>query len=140
VTRYLADTSIWSWANNAPGSAIASRLAERVERDEIVTTPIVVLETLHRARSDKEYELVRDALFGDLELIPITRAGGERALAVQRALAFGGHGNHRRPATDFLVAAAAEEAGSDVTLWFYDKDLEVICEHTGQPFEAEKAA
>jgi predicted nucleic acid-binding protein len=79
-------------------------------------------------------------LFGDLELIPITPAGGERALAVQRALARGGTANHRRPAADFLVAAAAEQAGSDVTLWFYDEDLRVICEHTGQPYEAEKAA
>jgi hypothetical protein len=38
------------------------------------------------------------------------------------------------------VRSSAEQAGSDVTLWFYEKDLQVICEHTGQPYEAEKAA
>jgi hypothetical protein len=38
---------------------------------------------------------------------------------------------------DFLIVAAAEEAGGDVILWFVDKDLRVICEHTGQPYEDE---
>jgi predicted nucleic acid-binding protein len=81
--------------------------------------------------------LVRVGLFGDLDLIPITPAAGERALEVQRQLSREGHGNHRRPAADFLIAAAAQEAGPDVTLWFFDEDLRVICEHTGQPYETE---
>lgn len=45
--------------------------------------------------------------------------------------------NHRRPAVDYLIAAAAELAGDDIVLWFFGKDLRVLCEHTGQPFEAE---
>jgi len=61
----------------------------------------------------------------------------ERALAVQRALAGESNGSHRRPAIDFLIAATAEVAGSEVVLWCFDRDLKVICEHTGQPCESE---
>jgi hypothetical protein len=44
-------------------------------------------------------------------------------------------------AIDFLIAAVAASAvDEDVCLRFFDKDLLVICEHTGQPFDAESSA
>jgi hypothetical protein len=58
---------------------------------------------------------------------------------VQGELAQTTHGNHLRPAVDFLIASIAEAGGEDVILWFFDRDLEVICRHTGQPYEAEAA-
>lgn len=61
----------------------------------------------------------------------------ERALDVQRRLAEIADGRHRRPAIDFLIAATAEATGPDVVLWCFDRDLKAICEHTGQPCEAE---
>jgi hypothetical protein len=48
-------------------------------------------------------------------------------------------GYHLRLAVDYLVAAIAEAADSDVVLWGFDGDLGLICEHTGQPYEAEHA-
>ncbi|HSK14765.1 MAG TPA: hypothetical protein VK915_01215 [Gaiellaceae bacterium] len=63
-----------------------------------------------------------------------------RALEVQRELAPSSHGNYRRPAVDFLIGGDGRGRGDDVTLWFFDRDLRVICEHTGQPYEAEVAA
>ena len=63
----------------------------------------------------------------------------ERALEVQRTLAVASDGSHRRPAIDFLIAAAAEAAGDEVILWSFDRDLKVICEHTGQPGESEES-
>jgi len=60
-----------------------------------------------------------------------------REFEAQRALAATKHGNHLRPAVDYLVAAAGELAGNDVTLWFLHKELRIICDHTGQPHEAE---
>jgi len=81
-------------------------------------------------------DLLFSALLEPLEWLPLDEAAGRRALAVQRELAATSHGDHRRPAVDYLIAAAAERAG-EATLWFFDKDLRVICEHTGQPFEAE---
>jgi predicted nucleic acid-binding protein len=135
---YLADTSIWAWANKVPDSDLARTLADRVAADEVATCPVVVLEFMHLARSGEGFERLLGR-FALLQSIPITHRSGDRAVAVQRELAMGTHGNHRRPAADFLIAAAAEEAGADVTLWFFDTDMRVICEHTGQAYEAEKA-
>lgn len=50
------------------------------------------------------------------------------------------HGSHRRPPIDYLIAAIAEAADDDVVLWFFARDLQVICEHTGQAFESERSA
>ena len=133
---YLVDTSIWSWAWKEPSSNLARRLTGRLAAGELATSPVVVLEALHVARNSDEFRHVT-ARFALLETIPLTESSGRRALDVQAQLAASGHGNHRRPVADFLLAAAAEEAGPDVTLWFFDKDLRVICEHTGQPYEAE---
>lgn len=133
---YLADASIWAWAEKDPCSELAERLSLRIEAGEVATCPVVVLELMHRARNGDEYEALREHL-APLQWIPLGPASAERAAEVQRELAHGTDGNHRRPPIDFLLAAAAEEAGSDVMLWFFDKDLRVICKHTGQPYEAE---
>ena len=136
MTVYLADTSIWAWAKKEPKSLLARTLAERLAGSKVATCPIVVLEVMHRAQNAEEYEHLLGR-FGLQRSIPLTEESGARAVQVQRELAQGTHGNHRRPAADFLIAAAAEEAGPEVTLWFFDQDLRVICEHTGQPYEAE---
>jgi predicted nucleic acid-binding protein len=137
VPRYLADTSIWGWAFSGKRPDIAQRLAERLERDEVATTEPVILEALQRARNEAQYEVIYSSLFEPLRRLPLTGDAATRALAVQHGLASTAHGNHRRPAVDFLVAAVAETADDEVVLWFFDRDLAVICKHTGQPFEAE---
>ena len=137
--RFLADSSIWGWANSGRRPDITERLAERFERDEIITCPPVMLEVLHRARDGDQYEQLYSSLFEPIGRIPLGEPQSERAIEVQRELARGTHGNHLRPAADFLIAAAAEAAGRDVVLWFFDEDLRVICEHTGQPYESEES-
>jgi predicted nucleic acid-binding protein len=112
---------------------------KRLERDEVATTEPVVLESLHRAKNHGEYEYLYTTLFEPLHRVGLTEDAAQRALAVQRELASTTHGNHLRPAIDYLVSAAAELAGDDVVLWFFDKDLRVICGHTGQPHEEEVA-
>jgi len=137
VPRYLADSSIWGWANSGNRPDIAEKLAERLERDEVATTEPVVLESLHRANNRTEYEYLYTNLFEPLHRVGLSEEAAQRALAVQREIASTTHGNHLRPAIDYLVSAAAELAGDDVVLWFFDKDLRVICGHTGQLFEEE---
>jgi predicted nucleic acid-binding protein len=134
----LADSSVWSWARRRPD--IAEKLAERVERGDVATCAPVVLEAMHRAQTVAEYERLYATIFEPLQWLPLTEAGSRRAVDVQRQLASGTHGNHLRPAADFLIAACAEEAGEDVVLWFLDRDLRIICEHTGQRFEEEPTA
>jgi predicted nucleic acid-binding protein len=137
VTRYLADTSIWAWAQKTRRPDIRERLADRYRAGEIVTCVPVVLEAMHRAETGAGYRERFDSLFAPLERIPVDDSCMERALEVQRQLAEVSDGSHRRPAIDFLIAAAAESAGPEVVLWCFDRDLKVICEHTGQPSEPE---
>jgi predicted nucleic acid-binding protein len=139
VPRYLADTSIWAWAQKAERPDIREKLAARYEQGEIVTCVPVVLEAMHRPDTAALYKERFDGLFAPLERLPLEDASVERALAVQRELAEASDGNHRRPAIDFLIAAAAEAAGPEVVLWCFDRDLKVICDHTGQPCEPEES-
>jgi predicted nucleic acid-binding protein len=135
---YLADSSIWAWANKGPRPDINEKLAERLERGEVATCAPVALEVMHRAETGAQYEQLFTALLEPLEWLPLDDAGSRRAINVQRELAATSHGNHRHPAVDYLIAATAEVTGDDVILWFFDKDLRVICEHTSQPFDAEE--
>lgn len=137
MPRYLADTSIWAWARKKQRPDIREKLSARYEQGEIVTCVPVVLETMHRAETATQFREHFDQVFAPLERLPLENASVERALAVQRALAKVSDGNHRRSPIDFLIAAAAEAAADEVTLWCFDRDLEVICDHTGQACEAE---
>lgn len=140
MARYLADTSIWSWAGRRERPDIRDKLAERVERGEVVTCVPVVLEVMHRPRTGDEYARLYETVFAPLECLPLTEEVARRALAVQREMAATSHGNHLRPAVDYLIAAIAEAAGEEVVLWAFDRDLRVIAQRTGQPYEAEDSA
>jgi predicted nucleic acid-binding protein len=137
VPLYLADTSIWAWAQKDSRPDIREKLADRYEDGEIVTCVPVVLEAMHRPETSRQYRKRFEQVFAPLRRLPLENETAERALEVQRALAGGSNGNHRRPAIDFLIAAVAEAAGADVVLWCFDRDLRVIGEHTGQPCESE---
>jgi len=140
LSRYLADTSIWAWSQKSERDDIREKLAARYELGEIVTCVPVVLEAMRRPDSGDRYRERFDGLFAPLDRLPLENVSVERALDVQRELARKSDGSHRRPAIDFLIAAAAEAAGDEVTLWCFDRDLRVICEHTGQPCEVEVSA
>lgn len=137
MPSYLADTSIWAWAQKPERPDIRERLAARYEQGEVVTCVPVILEAMHRPETSVQYEERFDGVFAPLERLPLDQTSVERALEVQRALAGESNRSHRRPAIDFLIAAAAEAAGPEVVLWCFDRDLKVICEHTGQPCESE---
>lgn len=139
MVRYLADSSVWAWARKGLRPDIQQRLAERFTRDEIVTCAPVVLEAMHRAKDGRQYDATYRDLFDPIDWLPLDAAAAERAVGVQREMARGNDGNHLRPATDYLIAAAVEAAGPDYVLWCFDKDLKLICEHTGQPCVAESS-
>lgn len=140
MPRYLADTSIWAWSQKSQRPDIRDKLAARYELGEVVTCVPVILEAMHRPESARGYRERFDGLFAPLARLPLENREVERALEVQRELAKASDGNHRRPAIDFLIAAVAEAAGPGIALWCFDRDLKVICEHTGQPHEAEESA
>jgi predicted nucleic acid-binding protein len=110
VTLYLADTSIWAWANKQSRPDITEKLAERLERDEIATCVPVALEVMHRAETGEQYERLFGSLLKNLRWLELSDLVSGRALDVQRQLAGHSHGNHRRPAVDYLIAAIGELA------------------------------
>ena len=136
MTRYLADTSIWSWANKRERPDITAKLVERVAGDDVVTCVPVALEVLHRADSTKRYEQLYNDLLDPLDWLALTEEATWRAMDVQRGLAARSHGAHRRPPIDFLIAAIAE-LRDDIVLWAFDNDYRVIASFTGQPVELE---
>jgi predicted nucleic acid-binding protein len=135
--RYLADTSIWSWALGGRRRDITWKLSDRIDRSEVATCYPVVIEHQHHARTGHELDMRFEEIFEPLHWLSSGEAAWGRALAVQRSLAHVGHGHHRRKAMDYVIAATAELAGPDVVLWAFDRDMQVICEHTGQPCELE---
>jgi len=135
VTSYLADTSIWSWGQSGQRRDITERLAARHERGELITCAPVALESQPRARTGAEYDRFFQLFYAPLHWVPCGEATFLRALEVQRSLAHAGDGRHRRPAIDYVIAAAAELG--NIVLWAFDRDMRVICEHTGQPCELE---
>ena len=137
MARYLADTTIWAWAAKQDRLDIRKKLSERFAQDQIVTCSPVVLEALHRPDSRARYEAAYLDYFDPLDWLPLDAVASERAVEVQREMARASAGNHRRGAVDFLIAAVAEAAGDGYVLWHFDKDLRLICKHTGQPQEAE---
>lgn len=138
MTRYLADTSIWAWAAKGSRPDIREKLAERIERGELATCVPVILEVMHSPRTGDAYDGLYEELFACIQRLPFDDEVAEQALLVQRELAQGAHGNHMRPAVGYLIAATAELAAEDVVLWAIDRDMRVIAEHTGQPFEGEQ--
>src|SRR5919106_4380590 len=131
MARYLADSSIWGWANTKERPDIRVKLADRFQAGAVVMCAPVALEVMHRARTGPEYERILAELFAPLDWLPLIDDVGDRAVEVQRALAEGSDGNHLRPAVDYLIAGIAEAAGPEVVLWCLDRDLEIICAETG---------
>jgi predicted nucleic acid-binding protein len=140
VPRYLADTSIWSWGQKLARPDVREKLTARYEANEVVTCVPVILEAMDLPETSGLYAQYFADLFAPLDRLPLDETSAERALEVQREMAKVNNGNHRRAAIDFLVAATAEAAGPEIVLWCFDRDLRVICEYTGQPFEAEESA
>ncbi len=136
MASYLVDSSIWIAQQRRRGSYVDELLTQRYEDGEVVTCAPVALEVLAGAPDGGSYARDWEIVFSPLRWLPLEERSSRRALVVQRALAATTRGVHRRPALDYLIAACAEAAG-DVILWHWDHDLRLICEHTGQPQEAE---
>jgi predicted nucleic acid-binding protein len=135
VTLYLADSSIWAGRRRPGAGVLPSLFLERIGRGEIATCVPVALEVLTGPEDGDAY--VRDwmTLWNQLHWLPLRERATGRALEIQSELALAAPGAQRRSVAHFLIAACAEDAGPDVTLWHWDEDLAVICEHTGQPHE-----
>lgn len=125
----LLDNSAWARRWQPKGRA---RLAEAMGAGEVGVTLPFLLEAGYSARSARDH----DAIMRDLATLRragITPEVEQRALEAQQDLARLGH--HRLRPADILIAACAHEAGAGVL--HYDKDYDVLREHTRLRFRSE---
>lgn len=128
----LLDHSAWS---RLIGDQVPEEREETVldwiGAERLATCLPFLLETGYSARTGKEYRLN----MGRLEQLPrvlIDQEVEKAAQKAQRELARNGH--HRLSPTDLIIAACAAEVHGGVL--HYDRDYDLIREHTSLDFES----
>ena len=125
----LLDNSVWARRHQA---TVSERVATAMEQRELGVCVPFLLEAGFSARSARHHaEIARR--FALLPHAPITQDVERLALEAQSDLARIGH--HRLRPADILIAACAHEAGAGVL--HYDKDYDVLREHTHLRFHSE---
>jgi len=116
----LVDTTIWIHFLRGAGAALQERLTPLIGADRLATAPVVVMEVLRGARSQKDYDrLEKD--FSALRQFDTSVKVWERACRLAYALRKKGA---NVPLTDTLIAAIAQE--HDALLLHDDRHYEMI--------------
>lgn len=129
----LLDNSAWSRvvAGGLPADR-AEAVAEWVEQRQLAICLPFLLEAGYSARANADYREMMDEFNLLFPRVEIAAAMEERALLAQRELAARGH--HRLAPIDVMIAACAHETGTGVL--HYDRDYDLIAEHTSLSFES----
>jgi predicted nucleic acid-binding protein len=129
---HLLDNSAWS---RLLTGAIPKDRAEVVigwiDDQQIGVCLPFLLEAGYSARSAGDRKAMLDRL-GHLPRIAIDAKVEGAALDAQHELAVVGH--HRLPPADLVIAACADQVGAGVL--HYDRDFDLIAEHTDLNFES----
>jgi predicted nucleic acid-binding protein len=129
----LLDNS--AWTRLLAGGVTEKRreaVVEWMRRGEIAVCLPFLLEAGYSARSAADRQALMARLF-ELPRVAIDREVERIALQAQRELAEVGH--HRLPPADVMIAACADRAEGGVL--HYDRDYDLLCEHTGLRFQSE---
>ena len=118
----LVDTSAWSRAHDA---AVRDRWVEALLAGRLRVSPSARLKILLSARSGKDFDVLAERLTA-LRIAPLTAITARAAQDAMRALAHRSAGAHRIPIVDYLIAAAAQEAGAAVL--HYDRHYDTLAE------------
>jgi predicted nucleic acid-binding protein len=132
----LLDNSAWSWiVAGALDDERAATVAGWIEQRQIATCLPFLLEAGYSARLAAHHKEIVTALdaFPRVAFTAIVEA---RATQTQHELAAVGH--HRLAPIDIMVAVCAHEAGAGVL--HYDRDYDILVEHTSLEFESEWVA
>lgn len=129
----LLDNSAWSRvvAGGLPADR-AEVVATWVEQRQLAICPPFLLEAGYSARASADYQTMMEEFNLLFPRIEIAAAIEDRTLVAQRELAARGH--HRLAPIDVMIAACAHEAGAGVL--HYDRDYDLIAEHTSLSFES----
>jgi predicted nucleic acid-binding protein len=128
----LLDNSAWSrLLMGVVPREPAKAVIEQVNAGQIATCLPFLIEACYSARSAADHRQLMDRL-GRLPRIAIDSAVESSVLQAQRELAAVDH--HRMAPVDIMIAACAHEAGAGVL--HYDRDYDLIAEHTNLSFES----
>ncbi len=106
-------------------------VVEQMDRRQLATCLPFLLEAGFSALSAADHKTMMDRL-GRLPHVAVDEEVERLALDAQRDLAHVGH--HRIPLADVVIAACAHRAGTGVL--HYDRDYDLIAEHTGLVYES----
>lgn len=129
----LLDNSAWSRvvAGGLPNDR-AETVASWLEQRQLAICLPFLLEAGYSARANADYQEMMDEFDLLFPRVEIAAAMEDRALLAQRELAARGH--HRLAPIDVIIAACAHEVGAGVL--HYDRDYDLIAEHTNLSFES----
>jgi predicted nucleic acid-binding protein len=129
----LLDNSAWSRvvAGGLPDDR-AEAVASWLEQRQLAICLPFLLEAGYSARASADYQEMMDEFDLLFPRVEIAAAMEGRALLAQRELAARGH--HRLAPIDVTIAACAHEVGAGVL--HYDRDYDLIAEHTNLSFES----
>ncbi|MBI2353997.1 MAG: PIN domain nuclease [Deltaproteobacteria bacterium] len=116
----IADTTVWIHFLRGSGVQFRERLVPLIMADKLATTPIVIMEILRGARSQKEYDKLGKDLAA-LRCFDLSVKVWERASKLGYTLR---HKGLNVPLTDTLFAAVAQEYNA--CLLHDDRHFEMI--------------
>jgi predicted nucleic acid-binding protein len=129
----LADTSVWIHFLRGSGIQFQERLVPLIMADKLATTPIIIMEILRGAKSQKEYDMLNKDLAA-LRCFDVSARVWERAGKLGYLLR---HKGINAPLTDTLIAAVAQE--HNVLLLHDDQHYEMIASKSPLKHEFFKA-
>lgn len=118
----LADTSAWVEFLRGTGSEVNARLRRLLQREDLATTDVVIMELLAGAHDDRHRDRLR-GLLARCEFLP-TEGPRDYEDAADLYRACRGAGNTVRALTDCLIASVAIRTGA--ALLHADRDFEAI--------------
>lgn len=116
----LADTTVWIHFFRGAGTLVQDRLAPLIMADRLVTANVIIMEILHGARSQKDYDKLRQDLSA-MHCLEVSANVWERACQLAFTLRKNGA---NVPLTDTLIASLAQEY--DALLLHDDRHYELI--------------
>ena len=129
----LLDNSAWARLNDPRvDDDRVAEIATALSAGEIWVCLPFVLEAGYSARHVGDHDRLMD-LFRGMPWLHIDAEVESRAVQAQRQLARQGH--HRLPPVDLLLAALADRHGAGIL--HFDRDFDLIAEHTGLRFASE---
>jgi predicted nucleic acid-binding protein len=129
----LLDNSAWSRVvTGGLPTDRADAVAGWVEQRQLAICLPFLLEAGYSARANADYREMMDEFDLLFPRVEIVAAIEDRALLTQRELAARGH--HRLAPIDVMIAACAHEVGAGVL--HYDRDYDLIADHTSLSFES----